>query len=260
MPHDAVEPAAREPVDPGDEDRGDDGAFEGFRTGGLPVTLPAQFFVEVLPAIADEAELRVTLYALYAIVRTRGEPRAVRASALAGEAPLLRALAAHGGAEAVASALAAAARRGVLLDCALDDDDTLYFVHNDGGRRQRARVRAGALAVPGGARARVAEPPAAAGRPAVVYESEIGMLTPSIAGALAEAETRYPARWIVDALHEAAAHNARSWRYALAILERWGAEGREGQDDAATERTAGPGTGTARRRDPYRHVVRRTFD
>ena len=45
-------------------------SFAGFRTGGLAVTLPAQFFVELLPAIEDEAELRVTLYALYAIART----------------------------------------------------------------------------------------------------------------------------------------------------------------------------------------------
>lgn len=237
-----------------------DAAFEGFRTGGLPVTLPAQFFVELLPLISDEAELRVTLYALYAIARTRGEPRALRATTLANEAPLVRALAAHGGTNAVAPALEAAARRGVLLACPLEDGDTLYFVHNDGGRRQRARVRAGALAVPGGVRARTAEPREPAGRPALVYEAEIGMLTPSIAGALAEAETRYPARWIVDALHEAAAHNARSWRYAEAILERWAAEGREGQDDAATERPAGPTTGGSRRRDPYRHVVRRSFE
>lgn len=264
MPPHAAEPArSREPADEGDpagaRSAGDD-EFPGFRTGGLPITLPAQFFVELLPLMSDEAELRVTLYALYAIARTRGEPRALRASVLAAEAPLVRALAAHGGTDAVAPALAAAARRGVLLACPLEDGDTLYFMHNDGGRRQRARLRAGALAAPGGVRARAAELPQSASRPALVYESEIGMLTPSIAGALAEAETRYPARWIVDALHEAAAHNARSWRYAEAILERWAAEGREGQDDAATERPAGPGTGGSRRRDPYRHVVRRSFE
>ncbi|MDA1004490.1 MAG: hypothetical protein O3B31_14285, partial [Chloroflexi bacterium] len=103
-----AEPArSRETADEGDpadaRSSGDD-EFPGFRTGGLPITLPAQFFVELLPLITDEAELRVTLYALYAIARTRGEPRALRASVLAAEAPLLRALAAHGGTDAVVPA------------------------------------------------------------------------------------------------------------------------------------------------------------
>ena len=52
--------------------------FEGFVTGGAAVTLPAQLFVELLPELHDEAELRVTLYALYAIGRCRGALRAVR--------------------------------------------------------------------------------------------------------------------------------------------------------------------------------------
>ena len=46
--------------------------FAGFVAGGAATTLPAQLFVELLPQIDDEAELRVTLYALYAIQRRRG--------------------------------------------------------------------------------------------------------------------------------------------------------------------------------------------
>jgi DNA replication protein len=228
-----------------------EGRFEGFRTGGLAVTLPGQLFVEVLPGIEDEAELRVTVYAMYALGRTRGEPRAVRASRLASEEPLVRALARCGGAAAVALGLEAAARRGVLLACALEDGDTLYFVNNDGGRRQRERVLSGALEAPGGGRPRRVELAAAASRPAEVYEAEIGMLSPSVAAALAEAEERYPAEWIVDALREAAAQNARSWRYAEAILRRWESEGRE---DEAT------GRAVAAARDPYGHLVRRSYD
>ena len=230
-----------------------DAAFEGFRTGGLPVTLPAQLFVEVLPAIEDEAELRVTLYALYAVARERGELRAVRASRLAAETPLRRSLERCGGDSTVGPALEAAARRGVLLACPLSDGDTLYFVNNDGGRRQRTRVQSGALAVPGGVRSAPAELATPPSRPAEVYEAEIGMLSPAVASALAEAEERYPTGWIVDALREAAARNARSWRYAEAILRRWEAEGR---DDEAT----GGDPGRAAPRDPYGHLVRRTFD
>jgi DnaD/phage-associated family protein len=238
-------------------------SFEGFVTGGAATTLPSQFFVELLPAIADEAELRVTLYALYAIGKTKGGLRAVRASELAGETPLVRALEAHGGAEAVRPALARAAERGTFLGCPLSDGDMLYAVHNEAGRRVLERVRAGALAVPGAR----AVPWVAAERavPARVYEQEIGALSPSIAEALNEAVERYPEAWIVEALRMAATHNARSWAYAEAILKRWESEGRARGNQADTAGTggadasAGRGVASAARRDhgPYDHLVRR---
>lgn len=225
--------------------------FAGFVTGGAATTLPAQLFVELLPQIDDEAELLVTLYALYAIGRRRGALRAVRASELRREGPLLRALERVGGAEALDPALERAAARGSLLACALEDGDTLYFVHSEGGRRNRLRVESGALGVPGVRARPTATPPSAEG-PARVYEQEIGALTPAVAEALAEAGERYPEGWIADALREAARSNARSWRYAEAILRRWEAEGR---NDATAERSAA-GHG---RPDPYARVIRRSW-
>jgi DnaD/phage-associated family protein len=214
-----------------------DAPFEGFRTGGLATTLPSQLFVELLPAIEDEAELRVTLYALYAIGRRRGSLRAVRASELAAEEPLRRL---H-------------TRRGGLLACPLDDGDALYFVNNDAGRRNRTRVQSGALEPGGTARTLPSsESPAAVGAPARVYEQEIGMLTPAVAAALAEAEQRYPEGWITDALRIAAQQNARSWRYAEAILVRWEAEGR---DDEAAGR---PAEGATRSGGKFEHLIRRS--
>lgn len=243
--------------------------FEGFTTGGAATTLPAQFFVDVLPEIEDEAELRVTLYALYAIARRKGQLRAVSARELASEAPLARCFERLGGGEAVAAAIAAAlaqaAIRGTLLACPLDGGDTLYFVNNDGGRRNLARVRSGALATPGATVGQPASPSPAAGQPAPpaqVYEQEIGTLTPSVSEALAEAGARYPEQWIVDALRESAISNARSWRYAAAILERWGTNGRDGADstkgtsDASSERNP---RAAARGDDPYERVVRRSW-
>jgi DnaD/phage-associated family protein len=225
--------------------------FEGFVTGGAATTLPAQFFVELLPEIDDEAELRVTLYALYAIGRRKGPLRAVRASELRGESPLVRALERLGGAAAVAPALERAVRRGSLLVCPLDDGDALYFVNSEGGRRNLLRVQSGAIPAPGvPERAPPAERPGTVAR---AYEQEIGTLTPSVAEALAEAEERYPEPWIVDALREAARSNARSWRYAEAVLRRWE---REGRGDATAE---GDHRNPARRAlgAAYERVVRR---
>jgi len=58
------------------------------------------------------------------------------------------------------------------------------------------------------------------------YESEIGILTPSIADELRLAVVDYPPEWIIDALRESSRQNKRNWSYARAILKRWKAEGR----------------------------------
>ena len=232
---------------------GADRPFAGFVAGGAATTLPAQLFVELLPQIDDEAELRVTLYALYAIQRRRGPLRAVRGSELAAESPLARALASRGGAEAVPAALDRAVARGTLLACALADGDALYFVNSEGGRRALLRVQSGALDAPG-ARVRERPPPALPpDRPAAVYEQEIGTLTPAVAEGLARAAERYPEQWTVDALRLAATSNRRSWRYVDGILRRWEVEGR----DDETSEGAAPGADAGD--DPFARVVRRSW-
>ncbi|MQC18259.1 MAG: DnaD domain protein [Chloroflexi bacterium] len=224
--------------------------FEGFRTGQRATTLPVQFFTELLETIDDPDELRVTLYALYAIPKP-GRPHALRASALAAEAPLAR----HYGeraVEVVERAVALAAERGTLLTLGLDDPtggDVLVFVNNESGRRLMERIANGLEDAPGGGRvvARSAVRPEGL---AAVYEAEIGMLSPSVAAALGEAEQAYPSAWVADALREAARQNKRSWSYAEAILRRWKSEGR-------TDETAEGHPGRAGRTDPYEHLYRR---
>ncbi|MEZ4553396.1 MAG: DnaD domain protein [Dehalococcoidia bacterium] len=229
-------------------------AFEGFVAGGAATTLPSQFFVELLPVIEDAAELRATLYALYAIGRKRGPLRAVRASELAAETPLARAFEGCGGPGAVRAALDAAVARGTLVACPLADGDALYFMNNDAGRRALLRVQAGALEAPAIV-ARTAPPAARPARPAEVYEQEIGVLSPAVADAIADAAVRWPEQWLIDAIRLAALRNARSWNYVRAVLERWQAEGR---DTDATTGTAAPRTQTGRDHGPYEKVIRRS--
>ncbi len=227
--------------------------FEGFRAGQRATTVPVQFFTELLEAIADPDELRVTLYALYAIPKP-GRPHALRASALAAEAPLAR----HYGeraVEVVARAVGLAAERGTLLTLGIDGDagtgnDMLVFVNNESGRRLMERIANGLEEPPGGGRvvARSAVKPEGL---AAVYEAEIGMLSPSVAAALGEAEQAYPSAWVAEALREAARQNKRSWTYAEAILRRWKSEGRT---DEAVEGHPGRRPGRA---DPYEHLYRR---
>jgi DNA replication protein len=60
----------------------------------------------------------------------------------------------------------------------------------------------------------------------VLYEQNIGLLSPLIADELRDAAERYPAEWIEAAFREAVEHNKRNWRYIRAILRRWETEGR----------------------------------
>ncbi|HEU5377361.1 MAG TPA: DnaD domain protein [Ktedonobacteraceae bacterium] len=61
----------------------------------------------------------------------------------------------------------------------------------------------------------------------VLYEQNIGLLTPMIASQLEDAADHYPADWIEAAFSEAVQRNKRNWKYISAILRRWETEGRQ---------------------------------
>jgi len=60
----------------------------------------------------------------------------------------------------------------------------------------------------------------------VLYEQNIGMITPMLSEELKAAAELYPSKWIEDAFKEAVLQNKRSWRYIARILERWTSEGK----------------------------------
>ena len=61
----------------------------------------------------------------------------------------------------------------------------------------------------------------------VLYEQNIGLLSPLIADQLKDAADQYPQEWIEAAFREAVQHNKRNWSYISAILRRWETEGRQ---------------------------------
>ena len=58
-----------------------------------------------------------------------------------------------------------------------------------------------------------------------LYEENIGMLTPITADLLQDAQTKYPASMIADAITVAVRANARNFKYIQAVLERSLAQG-----------------------------------
>jgi DNA replication protein len=61
----------------------------------------------------------------------------------------------------------------------------------------------------------------------VLYEQNIGLLSPMIAEELKDAADHYPEEWIESAFREAILYNKRKWSYIRAILRRWETEGRQ---------------------------------
>ncbi len=60
----------------------------------------------------------------------------------------------------------------------------------------------------------------------ILYEQNVGVLTPLLADQLRDTEKSYPPEWIDEAFDIAVAANKRSLRYIQAILKRWETEGK----------------------------------
>lgn len=240
--------------------------FSGFPAGRLKsIALPALFFSELLPIIDNLAELQVTLYAFWALHQKEGTVRylipkdflsddlLMQGLARASPSPTALATRARGSrqpggeirrvAEAVLEdALERAVARGTLLHVSVEGAagvEDLYFMNTQRGRAAVESITRGEWRPTGDP----AEPVSlVVERPNifVLYEQNIGPLTPLVAEQLRDAEDSYPAAWIKEAIEIAVSNNARKWAYISRILERWKAEGkhdaRSGGDSARDRR------------------------
>jgi DnaD/phage-associated family protein len=223
--------------------------FAGFPSRAQATAIPNVFFSDLLPQFADDAastavaSMAVALYAFHVLGRTRGFPRFLTRDELASEPALATLLArAHTDAdEAIDAGLDRACEVGMLLPLCVEaggTERTLYFLNTAADRRGMETVRRGEANVVGRPVARAV--PAERSSVFALYESLVGTVSPLVADELAEAERLYPAEWLQAAFREAAAQNARNWRYVSRILERWAVEGpdhaKTGRDSADGER------------------------
>jgi DNA replication protein len=207
--------------------------FPGFPAGKLTTTpVPNLFFSELLPLIDNVAELKVILHLFWLIGKKRGVLRYARLDELLKDRRLLDGLATAKapGELVLRDALERAVARGALLRTTVGRDretEEWYMINSANGREVLERLQSGELDLLGDAgedvQLQMERPPVF-----VLYEQNIGMLTPMIADELRDAERHFPAEWIADAFRQAVLHNKRSWKYVLVILERWRTEGRSG--------------------------------
>ena len=235
--------------------------FSGFPARMEFTPIPNLFLSTILSQISDILELKMTLHIFWALYRKRGHPRFITYSELLSNRSLMsnfRKTSKSPG-EMLHDTLEIATQRGTLLHIALDKDNTpedVYLLNTDYNRQIVANIQSGELQLnglkaEGQAFIETEEQPDIF----VLYEQNIGMLTPMIADELREAESIYPANWIIDAIKEATLLNKRSWRYVARILERWSSEGKS---DGAYRRDSAQKTGSDKYiKGKYGHMVRR---
>lgn len=203
---------------------------DGFPAGVSFTPVPSPLLGELLAEIADPTELRVTLRFIWLASQRKGAPRTITTAELEADRVLAAALQIEGAAlqQAIKRALGAATARGTLLEIGHADSAVFYCLNTEPERRAAARLRARTGSRP--------DPLAPSAEPLqksqqrpnifVLYEQNIGPLTPIVGQLLKDAELSYPAEWIEEAVRIAIEKNARNWKYVSAILERWASEGR----------------------------------
>ena len=196
--------------------------FTGFPAKARFTPLPNIFFSAIIPEIDDISELKSTLYIFWLLYPKRGYLKHVTYRELREAAKGLSD-------EALRHGLELSVKRGTIISLTIEGDEKtedVYFLNTEADRRAIAKIKSGELSI---GRLPKGEPQAPLEQPSVfiLYEQNIGMLTPMIAEELKEAEKLYPASWIEDAFKEAVSLNKRSWRYISRILERWAAEGKD---------------------------------
>ena len=208
--------------------------FSGFVAGKTRfTTIPNDFFGEILPIVDDLAELKALLYTFWRLGQEDGDTRYLRLDDVLIDFVFLEGLAEspEEQRQAAEQAFTRAAQRGVLLEVTVKrsgNPETWYFLNSQKGRDAVARLRRGDFkhlmhdiddVVVGLEKE----------RPNIflLYEQNIGMVTPMLAEKLRQAERDYPENWIRDAFSLSIERNIRNWAYISRILQDWAEHGKD---------------------------------
>jgi DNA replication protein len=188
--------------------------FPGFTSDETFTPIPDSFFRDLLAAIDDADELKVTLYALWRIGNMEGRVHVLRTEDFTGLVTDSE------------PALKKAVARGTLIRVQ-KESSAYYFLNSPRGRAAAEAFAKGQTDVPSAISAAPVE------RPDIfkLYEENIGPLTPMIADMLKDAEKDYPNIWFEEAFEIAVARNVRNWKYIEAILKRWKEKGKDERKD-----------------------------
>ncbi len=210
--------------------------FHGFSDSNTRlVSVPGQFFNDLLPEIDHLGEFKLALYAFWLLEHQEGSFRYLCWQDFERDERFMQGLITQGGNAQVELdvALARAVQRGFLLQAEVILEEgplVVFFLNSPKGRAAVEAIGRGEWRPTGEPKHPLEVRPEPSNL-FTLYEAHIGPLTPLIAEALQDAETTYPAAWFEEAFRISVENNARSWRYVEAILRRWKEKGRHERKD-----------------------------
>ncbi len=212
--------------------------FAGFPKGKVRVTpIPNLFFSELLPYIDNIDELKLTLHCFWLLSRKEGKFRYITLTELNSDQTLLNGFEIPGQ-KSLNQSIQKACARGTLLQASIETDsntkEIYLFINTGKGRSAIQSIKKGEW-IPGNNNQTPISVTIETTNIFIIYEQNIGALTPIIAEQLIDAEKEFSTQWIKEAIKLAAENNARSWSYIDAILKRWQREGK-GQKDGKSRR------------------------
>ena len=215
--------------------------FEGFDSGkDSVIRVHAQFFTDLLPAIDDLAELKLTLHCYHALHQMEGAYRYLHYSDFRENGELMGMLEAilpdDDPDDVLDATIMKALQRGTLLYAKVELEtgpEALYFLNTEKGQEAVEQLKAGNWR-PDRVHAVEILPPRL--NASALYEANIGPLTPHIKEEIIDAEEDYSSEWVEEAIQQAVQQNVRKWSYVRAVLKRWQQEGKR-----TDERLSRPG-------------------
>lgn len=181
--------------------------FSGFPDGDLKTSaLPEMFYTGLLPLIDDLLELKIIIACFRLCWQKSGLVRWTTSAELMHDPALSDVQ------DEIAAGVTKAIRRGSLVG-ALDRSGLQYlFPNSELGQAAAAAIKRGE---------KIESIPQIVGRPNifVLYEQNIGALTPLIVEELEDAAKEFPPQWIEYAFAEAVKQNVHSWAYVKKILD-----------------------------------------
>ena len=206
--------------------------FAGFPDGKNSFTyVPDRFFTELLPIIDSASELRVTIYTFYALSKKEGKVRYLRLVDYLTDRSFMESLGEKpsDAADALIDGIERANARGTLLNVTIGTSDgniDLFLLNTEKGRTAVDGLSRGEWR-PDLDAAEIVNIMVERPNIFVLYEQNIGQLTPMITEELRDAEKTWPVAWIEEAIELAVTSNVRKWRYIVGILKRWQQEGKQ---------------------------------
>lgn len=198
------------------------------------LSLPTKYISRLLAEIDDLAEVKLTLFCLWALGQKEGNYRYLRYAEFQHDDSLMRGISQTDdtrSTEAVLDeAIGKAVARGTLLEAQIEINEQkqrLFLLNDERGQAVHRQMLSGDWLPSASDEIEILPV-----RPTLygLYEANIGVLTPMIADAIQDAEATYPRGWIEDAIRYAVERNARNWRYVRKVLESWQREGRRNEE------------------------------